>query len=278
MKGIFSLFILLVSAASCYAQDAIYFKDGRKEFGKVLEVRENSIVFVRKSNPDGPTYEEYKNRIRYVNYGDTLIERFTRTQKAIQVDSTNLSHKGLYIGLWSHLGLASINEFRGTSNIGSGYSYSGGYVARYILNKHLGVSVGMIYFRSESNVHKYYAYQYNNAYHYSNENSRVFINCISFPVLLTFITGNRNKISFNPELGCIAGAIISGYKRDRITNEINVEGVRRDASGSFYIALNTSFPVSKKISFTIGPYLLTGTLGYFTTSSYGGVFKLWFKL
>ncbi len=70
--------------------DIIIFKNRKKVYANVLEIKPQTIVFKRYSNPDGPLYEETKDRIIKIIYKNNTGEKFSNRNKTILLDSTEI--------------------------------------------------------------------------------------------------------------------------------------------------------------------------------------------
>ncbi len=77
MKTIlYSFIVICISSISVFAQDVIQFKDGKSQSGKILEVRQNEIVYKKSEIPNGPTYTSNKSDINYIQFENGYREVF----------------------------------------------------------------------------------------------------------------------------------------------------------------------------------------------------------
>lgn len=84
MKQLVLFFGMFLLAVCAFAQDRIYFKNGKITEAKILEINKTDISYKRQDNPDGPTYRDLKTDIDKLVYANGMVENFTVAKKEIQ--------------------------------------------------------------------------------------------------------------------------------------------------------------------------------------------------
>lgn len=74
MKRLFILSTLIFVAASAYAQDIIYLKDGSTVKAKISEINDGDVKYKRFDNPEGPTYTISRDRAEKVVFENGVEE------------------------------------------------------------------------------------------------------------------------------------------------------------------------------------------------------------
>lgn len=68
MKRLFILFVTILCASLCFAQDVIVKKDGSTILARVLEVTQTSVSYKTYDNQDGPTCKIGVSELQTINY------------------------------------------------------------------------------------------------------------------------------------------------------------------------------------------------------------------
>lgn len=74
---LYSFITVLISSVTLFAQDVIQFNNGKTQNGKVVEVRQNEIVYQKSEIPNGPNYTSNKSDINYIQFANGYKEVFT---------------------------------------------------------------------------------------------------------------------------------------------------------------------------------------------------------
>ncbi len=82
---IYSLLLMLLFAASGYAQDVIVKKDGSTILSKVVEIGSAEVKYKKFSNQDGPMYTILKTEIQAINYENGEKESFSLQESTAPV-------------------------------------------------------------------------------------------------------------------------------------------------------------------------------------------------
>ena len=78
MKSVlYSVITVLISSVNLFAQDVIQFNNGKSQNGKIVEVRQNEIVYQKSEIPNGPNYTSNKSDISYIQFANGYKEVFT---------------------------------------------------------------------------------------------------------------------------------------------------------------------------------------------------------
>jgi hypothetical protein len=107
MRKIFFLIAFMGSISFVYGQDMIYFTDGSKIEGKILQVDEAEVTYKKTANPDGPDYIEKKQNILLVVYANGQHETFTNHKGGLKIDTISKSFKRNYIA-WTITDLVAL--------------------------------------------------------------------------------------------------------------------------------------------------------------------------
>lgn len=82
MKQLFTILLMLLSAASLSAQDLIVKKDGTDVNAKILEINQDNVKYRRADNPEGPVYTVDKAEIILIRYANGENEVFNTAPAA----------------------------------------------------------------------------------------------------------------------------------------------------------------------------------------------------
>jgi hypothetical protein len=92
MKKSFLLVFALLLGLSCFAQDVIVTKEGKKIYSKVTEINENDIRYKMYENLDGPSYFMKKSEIATIIYENGQVEVFNLNTIPSKTSATTLNN------------------------------------------------------------------------------------------------------------------------------------------------------------------------------------------
>ena len=110
------LFLMIVVAAPCVAQDVIVNKDGSTILSKIIEVNSSDIKYKKFSNLDGPTYTINKSDVVSVNYENGDRDDF---KESTSDDTHSVTNKIITLRAGTPIPIEIVNSVR-ASNLDRG--------------------------------------------------------------------------------------------------------------------------------------------------------------